>query len=164
VSAPAPVAAPAPAAAPAAPAAPAAAPAPAATPQPSGGQIAPTQNSFSGHLDAGSGGHFALYEFTYPGNREVYTINMQASPDNGQVLGETKAGFKVYGPVKDKVYVIGGVQPGLQPNVTGNLISLDPGTYVVQVFNYNPGVAIDYTISLIAGPRPGEDGPTPVPA
>jgi hypothetical protein len=144
----------APAPAPAA-AAPAPAAQPAASPTPGGGALGQQQNSVKGHLAAGSGGHFALYEFNYPGNREVYTLNMQVSPDTAPVL--KNAGFKVYGPVKDKVYVESGSQPGLVPNVTGNLISKDAGTYTVQVYNYNPDVAIDYELSLVAGAVPGED-------
>ena len=42
------------------------------------------------------------------------------------------AGFKVYGPVKDKVYVTGGYQGGMTPNVSGNVISQDSGTYVIS--------------------------------
>jgi len=136
-----------------APVAPAAAPA--ASPTPGTGQIGQQQNSFKGHLANGSGGHFALYEFNYPGNREVYTLNMQVSPDSPS--GLANVGFKVYGPVKDKVYAESGTQQGLIPNVTGNLISKDPGTYTVQIFNYNPDVPIDYELSLVAGTIPGED-------
>jgi hypothetical protein len=148
--------APAPAPAAPAPAAPApSAPAPSASPTAGGSALGQQQNSFKGHLEAGTGGHFALYEFNYPGNREVYTLNLQVSPDTAPVL--QNAGFKVYGPIKDKVYAESGAQQGLIPNVTGNLISIDPGTYTVQVYNYNPQVAIDYELSLVAGARPGED-------
>jgi hypothetical protein len=141
--------------APAAPTPVASAPAPAASATPGTGALSQQQNTFKGHLAAGTGGHFALYEFNYPGNREVYTLNMQVYPDTE--AGLRNSGFKVYGPVKDKVYVESGSQQGLTPNVTANLISLDPGTYTVQVYNYNPEVAIDYELSLVAGTRPGED-------
>lgn len=151
-----------PASAPAAAAPVAPPPAPATQPasDSTGGALA-QQGSFKGRLRAGSAGAFALYEFNYPGNREVYTINLQVSPDSAPVL--KNAGFKLYGPQKDKVYVQGGSQLGLVPNVTGNLISIDPGTYVVQVYNYNPDVAIDYELGLVAGQRPGEDLPKTTP-
>jgi len=35
----------------------------------------------------------------------------------------------------------GGAQHGLQPNVSGNLISIDPGTYTIQVQLQRPGIA-----------------------
>jgi hypothetical protein len=147
-------AAPAPASAPVS--APAPATAPAAAPTQGGGALA-TQNSFRGRLAPGAGGHFALFEFNYPGNREVYTINAQISPDEGAIL--EKAGFKVYGPQKDKVYLEGGARKGLTPNVSGNLISREGGNYVVQVYNYHPTAWVDYEVNLVAGPPPGEERP-----
>jgi len=100
------------------------APAPAAQPTPGTGALGQQQNSFKGHLAAGTGGHFALYEFNYPGNRAVYTINMQVSPDNP--AGLQHSGFKVYGPVKDKVYVecYLGDDVALSNHTTGALMKL----------------------------------------
>lgn len=147
-------------AAPAVPVPPVAAPAPApaapapAAPAPAAPSAVGGQSSFRGHLAASSGGKFETYEFTYPGDQSVYTINLNITPDDPQVL--KNAGFKVYGPTKDKVYVEGGVQQGLVPNVSGNVITIEPGTYVIQVYNYNPSAAIDYEISLVPGPPPGE--------
>ena len=58
------------------------------------------------------------------------------------------AGFRVYGPRQTTPYVTGGAQPGLKPNVAGNLISTVAGEYTAQVYNYNPGVAIDDVLTL----------------
>jgi DMSO/TMAO reductase YedYZ molybdopterin-dependent catalytic subunit len=103
----------------------------------------------SGHLAAGTGGHFALHKFNYPGDESVYTINLQVSPDVQEVLD--RAGFKVYGPVADKEYVSGGARHELRPNVSGNLISREAGEYLVQVYNYHPTVEIDYELSIVPG-------------
>ncbi len=106
---------------------------------------------FAGHLAPGQSD---LYQFQYPGDREVYTVNLQVAPDNAALL--RNVGFRVYRP-PDKVYVEGGAQPGLRPNVSGNLIGRDPGTYTVEVFNRDATVAIDYEVTLDVGPVPSED-------
>jgi uncharacterized cupredoxin-like copper-binding protein len=105
--------------------------------------------TLSGHLEAGTKGHFAYYAFTYPGDQSAATVNLQASSDDAVVRGNV--GFNVYGPQRGKVYATGGAQPGMEPNVSGNLISGDAGTYLVQVYNYDPDQAIDFTIQLGAG-------------
>ncbi|HZQ99311.1 MAG TPA: hypothetical protein VFC93_10905 [Chloroflexota bacterium] len=155
-------AAPAPAPAPSAPAASVpAAPAPAA-PAPAAASPTPTtgeqslqgQNSFSGHLDPGK---TALYEFTYPGDQSVYTVGMELTPNDPQIA--RNAGFTVTGPKPGKVYAQGGYQGGLVPNESCNVISSDPGTYTVQVFNYS-SVPIGYTLSLTAGKKASEFVPS----
>jgi hypothetical protein len=52
--------------------------------------------------------------------------------------------------------------------MSGNVISADPGTYVVQVFNYNPQTPIDFTVwidgmpaQLAAAPAPATAAPSP---
>lgn len=116
------------------------APAPAATPAPV---------SFGGQL--GPGGNFHKYEFTYPGDRSVYTVNLYVTPDDVNVL--RNAGFKVYDP-DGRLIAEGGPQPGLRPNVSANVIATRDGTYLVQVHNYDPNVAIEYRIELILNPPP----------
>lgn len=116
-----------------------------ATPSPAadGGPQAPLKGS----LPAGGGaGQFALFEFDYPGDGSAYTVKLHLTPDRPDVLG--KAGFRLYGP-SGKLYVTGGAQPGLRPNVAGDFSSRDPGTYTLQVYNYGD-TAIDYEVSLQA--------------
>src|SRR5262245_48771208 len=81
------------------------------------------------------GGSFAKVEFIYPGDRSVYTVNLQISPDDAGLL--KNAGFIVYGPNGEEV-VRGGAQPGKRPNVSANVISTRPGRYIVQIQNYDP--------------------------
>jgi len=119
----------------------------------------------SGHLEASPDrqGRFAYYTFDYPGDRSVYTVNLKVTPDRTMDL----VGFRVYGPEPDRVYAQGGWQPGLDKhsdddvpttrwNVSANLINLTPGTYVVQVFDWEPKIPIDYQIDLQHGDRPSE--------
>ena len=107
-------------------------------------------NSFKGRLDLGASGHFATFEFNYPGDESVYTINLNMHPDDARIA--QVAGFRVYGPKKDKVYLIGGYRSKLMPNVSGDLITRDPGTYLVQVYNYSQDTVINYEISLVPNP------------
>ncbi|HEY3108278.1 MAG TPA: amidohydrolase family protein [Chloroflexota bacterium] len=97
------------------------------------------------------GGNTATYSLAYPADMSVYTISLQVFPDDARVLQNT--GFKVFGPQAGRVYVTGGAQPGLRPNVAANLISADPGPYTIQVYNYDPITPIDYELS-VAGNRP----------
>ena len=135
--------------APAAPVAPVAPAVPAADVTPA----APASDgSLSGRLAKGTKGHFDTFELTYPGDQSVYTINMQVFPDDAKVLKDV--GFKVYDPT-GKTVAQSGPQQSLRPNVSGNLISTVQGTFVVQVYNYDPDLDIDYTISLVIGPKEG---------
>jgi hypothetical protein len=130
---------------PAVPAAPAAPAAPSTGAQPTDNTVK-TGNNFTGDL---APNHWDTFQFDYPGNEEVYTINVQIYPDDGGVLKE--AGFEVYKPNGD-LQVKGGPQPKLMPNVSANVITKVPGTYTVKVFNNNQGVAINYTVTLITNP------------
>jgi hypothetical protein len=133
---------PAPAAVPAA--APAAAPAPesAAAPAPA---ASPSANSGRLNPNGGSVG----FEFTYPGDSSVFTLNAHVTPDDPMVL--QNVGFEVYNP-KGELVVKGGAQPGLFNNVSANVISTTPGTYFVKLFNFDPQTAIDYSIVLVTAP------------
>jgi hypothetical protein len=132
--------------APAAPAAPVAAQTPAAA-QPGG--------AMKGQL--GPGGTSAQYEFNYPGDDSVYTINLNITPNDPSVL--ELAGFEVYDP-NGALVVKGGDQPGLTPNVLANVISRLPGRYVVKVFNYHPTSSIQYEASITTAPPPEDQTTT----
>jgi hypothetical protein len=106
----------------------------------------------SGHLAASSSGVSTRYSFEYPGDESVYTINLQVSPDNGDLLN--RAGFRIYGP-NGSVQTTGGAQTGLKPNVSANVTSRTKGRHVVEIYNYNQAVPIDYALSLSRGLQEG---------
>ena len=125
-------------------------------PQPEDGQSAPTpvpgsaghvaiplEGPQSGTLAAEAGGSFRYYQFTQ-GRDSSVTINLQVSPGGGGVLG--RAGFKVYGPERGKEYLQSEADSGRTPNQRGSLWVTQDGTYVVQVYNYNPQTPIDYSL------------------
>jgi hypothetical protein len=149
--APAPAATPAPTA-PAAPAAPAATSVPVRSTSGVAATATPTPGAsvFSGKLAGGTSGRFELYEFNYPGGELVYTVKLQVSPDNAEIL--KNAGFNVYQPGQSTVLVKGGAQASLRPNVSANVISSVPGVYAVQVYNYN-AEGIEYELSLEVGQK-----------
>jgi hypothetical protein len=128
------------------------APAPAAAPAPTtqataAPAAADDANGNSGRLSPG--GNFAGFEFNYPGDDSVFTLNMHVTPDDPFVL--QNVGFAVYNPNGDLV-VRGGAQPGLFNNISANVISKTPGTYFVQLYNYDPQTTIDYSIVLLTAP------------
>ena len=128
--------------APPSPGAPSAEPSPTASPEEAGPQA-----PLAGVLPPGGrDGQFALFEFDYPGDGSVYTVKLQLSPERSDVLQH--AGFRLYGP-SGRLYVTGGAQPGLRPNVAGDFSSHDPGTYTLQLYNYGD-VAVSYEVSLQA--------------
>jgi hypothetical protein len=104
----------------------------------------PVVGTMEGRLEPGLRAPFAYYRFVYPGGGRVVSINLQVEPDLPTVLQNT--GFRVYGPQRDRVYLTSGLQPGLTPNVTGDLVSEDAGVYVVQVYNYAPTVPVAFRI------------------
>jgi hypothetical protein len=118
--------------------------------------------TLTGQLPAGQ---FAYYKFAYPGG-VVTTVNLQVTPGDAAVL--RNVGFKVYGPTPGKVYVTSGAQPGLVPNHSGDLVSAEPGLYLVQVYNADPRVPIGFTVWATGLPEgirpsgaPGIDAPQP---
>src|SRR5262245_23894173 len=96
-------------------------------------------------------GKTAQYVFDYPGDGSVYTVEMQVTPDSAIA----RAGFRVYMP-DGRTQVIGGAQGGLTPNVSGNVISSLPGRYLLQTYNDNPGLPIDYWVRVLAGRAEGQ--------
>jgi hypothetical protein len=121
------------------------------------------RNAIAATIPGGGGEQYQYYKFKYPGGDDTpYRINIQASPDDGAVL--SKFNFRVYGPRQGNVYVTGGQQRGLRPNVAGDLLVGEPGTYVVQVSNTNP-MPISYRIWLtgkgVVGEVAAEAAPTP---
>jgi hypothetical protein len=112
----------------------------------SAGHVAiPIQGTESGTLEAEAGGTFRYYQFTQPRDTSV-TINLQVSPNSAGILG--RAGFKVYGPERGKEYLQSEADTGRTPNQRGSLWVTQDGTYVIQVYNYNADVPIEYRLWL----------------
>jgi hypothetical protein len=76
---------------------------------------------------------------------------LNVTPDDGQLLG--RVGFRVYGPRAGWVYATSGAQPGLRPNVSGDMRSADTGEYVVQVYAVETLSPIDFVISGTGMPQ-----------
>ena len=102
--------------------------------------VAPMQ----GKLAATNNGNFAYYRFAYPGGGRIASINLEVGPEIPTVFLNT--GFRVYGPRPGRIYATSGIQPGLSPNITADLVSDDAGWYVVQVYNYGAQVPVGFTI------------------
>jgi hypothetical protein len=112
--------------------------------------------TLKGHLPAGGRrGSFAYYKFEYAGDESAYNVNLHVTPERPEEL-LTRVGFNVYGREPGKVYAQGAPQPGMNPNVTGDLVSSFDGWYVVQVYNYDPTTAVDFEISGVANDPPPE--------
>lgn len=109
----------------------------------------PAGPALAGSGTLGPGGTFAKSAFTYPGDRSVYTVNVHIEPDDASLL--KNAGFIVYGPGGDEV-IRGGAQPGRRPNLSANVITTRPGSYLVQVQNYDPARPIAYKLDVVPGP------------
>jgi hypothetical protein len=118
--------------------------------------------TMEGQLEAGPTGRYAYYRFTYPGGGRVASVNMQVEPAFPTVL--QNAGFRVYGPQLGRIYLTSGLQPGLIPNVTGDLVSEDPGVYLVQVYNYTPTVPVAFRIWVTGLPAPDQAAVAPTDA
>ena len=106
-------------------------------------QAVPLTGRLTGQLADGTAGHFAYYKFAYPGG-VITTVNVHVTPNDPAVL--RNVGFKVYGPQSGKVYAVSGAQPGLVPNLSGDLVSPDPGVYLVQVYSYDPRVSVEFAV------------------
>jgi 6-phosphogluconolactonase len=101
-----------------------------------------------GHLGASRSGRSVDYSFEYPGGEQVVTVDLQIWPDQGAVL--ENAGFRVYGP-NGSIHVVGGSRHGLRPNVSADVISRNRGRHLIQVFNANAEIPIDFELRLRRG-------------
>ena len=105
----------------------------------------------------GAGGSFVYYSFPYAGDNSTATINLNASSNDLAGSEADLIGFNAYGPNGD-LYAWSGQQPGMSPNLVGNLISMDKGTYIVQIYNYSDR-PMDFTLGItglpsVAAPAP----------
>jgi len=97
----------------------------------------------TGSLEAASGGSFRYYSFHAARETNV-TVSLQVEPNSQGIL--ERAGFKVYGPERGKEYLQSELDTGRRPNQRGTLWVTRSGTYIVQVYNYNPQLSVDYRI------------------
>ena len=100
--------------------------------------------TMEGQLEPGPRAPFAYYRFVYPGGGRVVSVNLQVEPDLPTVL--QNAGFRVYGPRAGWVYATSGVQPGLTPNVSGDMLGDETGEYLIQVYDVDVLTPIDFVI------------------
>lgn len=140
---------------------PAAASAPASTPVPASAPVAPvpgsspnnagrlsaTYNSVSNSLIGNPGGAYHYYRFAYPGANIPVQVTIVFQPGY-PTTGNQGFGFELYGP--------NGVSFESQPVGTNGNQSTGQWTYVfpasgdvlIQVFNFNAGMQVGYSLSL----------------
>src|SRR5438067_1688510 len=117
--------------------------------------------SASGAIPGGGGGHFAFYKFSYPGDQRKVTINLNAQPNDFEIL--QYVGNKVYGPTGHEYLSVGSVKDAT-PNATGDLATTEPGEYTIQVYNYAPNTDVVVTFQLAASNLPPQPTPAARPA
>jgi hypothetical protein len=100
-------------------------------------------------------GAFAYYQFEYPGNGSVITINLDPAPGDPAAL--QGVGFNVYG---FNGYLIGsGTRDELKPGrKTLQWADQNRGPWLLQVYNYLDGVLVGFHLQV-----QGLPGPTPTP-
>jgi len=119
------------------PAAPAA-PAPLASP-PAGSSLAA-----AGQLVGNGGGAFAKYDLTVPAYSSDVLVTLTWWPDDPVIA--TGVGFVVYGQSGE---VARGDPTGRPGERSVTLPAGRPGSYLVQIYNYMPGLAIGYVLTGI---------------
>jgi hypothetical protein len=123
------------------------APTPTAAPAPTGPAPTPAPVlapviDVSGSLTGDSAGAYAEYRITVVSGMPDAVITLNYAPDNPVI--SPGVGLNVYGPTGMHQAADGTGIPG-QRTVT--LPASMPGTYLLQVFNYIPGLTIDYSLS-----------------
>jgi len=104
----------------------------------------PLSTTLSGTLTGSTGGAFAYYTFSYPGDGSQGTVALSFSPGDQA----TANGFGV------SLWQAGSLlatTSGLSSTLGANSLtfsSTTPGPILAQVYNYNPGVPVSYQIGL----------------
>jgi hypothetical protein len=102
---------------------------------------APITVSVSGSLTGNGGGSYAFYTFPYAGDGSEVTISMTFLPDDPVIA--TGVNFIVYGPTGE---VVRGLSVGPLNYLEAGFSSSIAGDYMIQVYDYIPGVTIFYTL------------------
>jgi hypothetical protein len=126
----------------------------------------PLAGPVSGHVPAAPvmlrAGRFVFYRFDHPGDGSTVTVEAEITP--GDMVTADRAGFHVYGPRGGKLYAESARTAG-HPSHRARFAADEPGTYLVQIFNYNV-TPIEYRlavlgVSSVATPTPLPPAPTP---
>ncbi len=99
---------------------------------------------FAGTLVGDSAGAFALYTLSYPGDGSRLKVTMIAPPLDPSFAGMT--GFNVYDPRGN--LVTEGTLRSTRWERDATLSSHVAGEYLVQVYNYAEGMALDYALNI----------------
>jgi hypothetical protein len=121
----------------------------------------PLRAEQSGSLPGGPGGHFAYFAFAYPGGWPM-TIELVPHTSDEAIL--RYAGFNLYGPRPNHVYLEGKVDENKLFVGRRDLNDQDRGLYLLQVYHYhpNPDAVLNYSLR-VAGLPPQPDAGEPVP-
>lgn len=99
----------------------------------------------SGYLTGNAGGAYAFYEVTVPADASDVEVTLTWSPDDPIIA--TGVGFVAYGPSGEVSRGTGTGNPGER---IATLAADMPGVYLVQVYNYIDGLAVQYVLSSAA--------------
>lgn len=122
----------------------------------------PLTGAVSGALTGSSAGAYAYYRFDYPGKNQVAHIELRFTPGDRYVA--RAAGFKLYRGDSEVVDRHG--EGGREAVAFYDLDRGQAASYTIQVYNYNQGTTINFTLSVsgIALPTPIPAGPAAVAA
>ena len=118
----------------------------------------PFRASQSMALAGGPGGRFAYFKFNSPGG---WPVKFNLDPHTQDKVFQRAVGYKVYGPVPDKVYAEGRLADDIWKGVTYIANNSDAGDFLVQVYNYHLSgdQVLHFTLTgETIPPQPGEAG------
>lgn len=112
-------------------------------PEPVVDQDLAPDTTISGKLTGSRAGAFGLYEIAYPGDDSDMMITLQFWPSDPAL--NPRIGFNIYSPTGRRVAeATERFEPGRK---VATLSSNLAGIYLVQVYNYNEDVTVEYTLS-----------------
>jgi hypothetical protein len=101
-----------------------------------------TELPASGTLRGSRGGAFAVYDLPYAGDGSGMTVTMSFVPDNPGI--STAVGFVIYGPSGEAAI---GKRTGRPAERQTTFSSDQPGSYIVQVYNYAEDLIVHYAVT-----------------
>jgi hypothetical protein len=107
-----------------------------------GGMPPAYQEVVAGALPGKSAGSFQFYTFQYAGDESDVQVKMTFSPDNPMI--SRGVGVVIYCPKGEAARGNGTGTPGERLAVFSSTVS---GRYLIQVFNYIPGLMMSYSLS-----------------
>jgi hypothetical protein len=115
--------------------------APAVTPPPASQPVVSTALDASGFLTGNGGGAYSVHKVTVSAAGRDIEVTLNWSPDDPVIA--QGVGMVVYGPTGQ---VIQGAATGRPGERVATLSASSPGDYQVQLYNYIPGLTIQYTL------------------